>query len=276
MTARVLWRALVALACAAAAGSARADPVTFPGPGLTLSGEIMRPTGRGPFPAVVALHGCSGLYDSHGRLTARHADWGRRLTAEGFVVLFPDSFGSRGAPAQCGTADRVTRPAVERADDAEAARAWLQARPDVRPDKVALLGWSNGGSTVLYVSQRAPPEAGPGFVRAVAFYPGCRLPLDRRGAHVSVKLMILIGEADDWTPAEPCRALAAKAQGRGEPVSLITYPGAWHDFDAPDVPIHTVRGLAFTADGGGVAHTGADPQARADAIRRVSDYFKAP
>ncbi len=82
---------------------------------------------------------------------------------------------------------------------------------------------------------------------------------------------MLIGAIDDWTPAEPCAALVAQAKARGEPAEIVTYADAYHDFDHPDLPVHTVAGLAFTADGGGRAHTGTNPAARADAIRRVMD-----
>ena len=40
-------------------------------------------------------------------------------------------------------------------------------------------------------------------------------------------LLILIGELDDWTPAEPSRKLAA-----GYPVEIKVYPGAHHSFDS--------------------------------------------
>jgi len=45
--------------------------------------------------AVVALHGCGGLYDRKGDLSARHRTGAERLTQQGFVVLLPDSFGRR-------------------------------------------------------------------------------------------------------------------------------------------------------------------------------------
>ena len=46
----------------------------------TINGYLLRPKGRGPFPAVVALHGCGGLWKRNSKvLTSRHADWGKRL-----------------------------------------------------------------------------------------------------------------------------------------------------------------------------------------------------
>lgn len=260
---------------ASVSGRARAQAadVTFPGPqGLELHGVAYRPSGTGPFPAVVALHGCGGLYGRSGALNARHADWGERLAAQGFLVILPDSFGSRGLGSQCSTTGREVRPGRERVADAYAAKAYLQDRSDVKPTAVSLLGWSNGGSTVLYAAGAGVPDDRPPFARAVAFYPGCRAPAER-GWRDRVPLQILVGGADDWTGAEACRSLAAAAQARGEPVAITVYPGAYHDFDHPGLPIRERRGLAHTVAGNGVAHVGTDPAARADALVRVPAFL---
>jgi dienelactone hydrolase len=251
------------------------ETVSFAGDGVTLKAALSVPAGRGPFPAVVALHGCSGLYGKDGALSPRHADWAERLTKKGFVVLFPDSFGSRGAGSQCKTDDRVTRPSRERVADALAAKTYLQTRRDVRPDAISLLGWSNGGSTVLYAVQRnrKADDGKPDFARAVAFYPGCRTPSERADWHARLPLLILIGAADDWTPAPPCEALASAAKTAGEPVSIMVYPGAYHDFDHPGLPVHTQSDLAYTADGSGRAHSGTNPAARQDALDRVPAFL---
>jgi dienelactone hydrolase len=265
--------AAMALALAAPAA---AETVTFPGDGVTLTAVIARPAGRGRFPAVVALHGCSGLNGRNGALAPRHADWTERLVAKGFLVLLPDSFGSRGAGPRCKTEDRVTRPSRERVADALAAKAYLQTRADVKANAISLLGWSNGGSAVLYAVERGREVADgkPDFAKAVAFYPGCRVPAQSGRWHARLPLMILIGSADDWTPAEPCRALAAAAKAAHEPVSITVYPGAWHDFDHPGLAVHTTSDLAYTADGVGTAHSGTDPTARADALRRVPAFLQ--
>jgi dienelactone hydrolase len=253
----------------------RAETVTFQGRGVTLSGTLRTPTGEGPFPAVVALHGCGGAYTKSGALSRRHADWARRLVANGYVVLFPDSFGSRGARSQCRTRHRVARPSRERVRDVLAAKAYLQSRRDIRPGAISLLGWSNGGSTVLYaVKPRSAPNDGkPDFARAIAFYPGCRVPAKKGDWHARLPLLILIGAADDWTPAAPCEALAKKAGTAGEKVSIKVYPGAYHDFDHPKLPVHINRDLAYTGSGTGRAHTGTNPAARQDAINRVMTFL---
>lgn len=239
-----------------------------------LTGVLFRPAGSGPFPAVVALHGCSGLWSEKNpaAVSPRDLDWANALVGQGVLVFLPDSYGSRGLGPQCKNSDRDVSPARERVADAEAALAFLQGRQDVRPDQVALLGWSNGGSTVVYaVRPKDKPKAGrPDFRLAVAFYPGCRVP-DQGGRWATrMPLLILIGEADNWTPAAPCKELAASDTAS---VTLVTYPGAYHDFDNAGQPVHEVHGLAFTADGTGTAKAGLNPAARADAFKRVPAFL---
>jgi dienelactone hydrolase len=263
----------------AAAGNAVHERITIPIDGGTLNARLFRPQGAGPFPAVVALHGCSGPFNQRGELSARHLDWAERLAGEGFIVLLPDSFGSRGLGAQCLVRDRLVRPSRERVGDARAARAYLQSRGDVDARRVSLLGWSNGGSTTLWaVGKRSEPADGqPDFQAAIAFYPGCRTVLEKasKGEWVSrVPLLILIGEADSWTPVAPCRELVALAQREGQRIRIVTYPNAVHDFDHPSLPIRRRGNLAFTADNSGEALVGTEPAARADAIVRVSDFLR--
>ena len=88
--------------------SARAsEQVEIKAGNVSLRATLFRPSGPGPFPAVVALHGCSGLAGRRGPIDARFQDWGDRLAAAGFAVFFPDSFASRGMKSQCRLAGHV-------------------------------------------------------------------------------------------------------------------------------------------------------------------------
>ena len=142
-----------------------------------LDGYLLRPAGAGPFPAIVALHGCSGLWGRQdGELSKRHADWGERFVQAGYLVLFPDSFNPRGVRSVCSSTARVVRLAG-RADDAIGAAQWLAEQSFVDKTRIAALGWSNGGSTVLRLV--AHRHAKPMFAAAVAFYPGCSVLFTR-------------------------------------------------------------------------------------------------
>jgi dienelactone hydrolase len=55
--------------------------------------------------------------------------------------------------------------------------------------------------------------------------------------------------------------------------SIVVYPDAYHDFDHPKLAVHETADLAFTAAGGGSAHSGTNPAARADALKRVPAFF---
>lgn len=247
------------------------ERITIPAAALKIDAAVYRPEGAGPFPAVIALHGCGGLWNKLGQPSARHADWGERLSKMGFLVVLPDSFSSRGLGSQCGVADRTVRASKERVQDAYAVKAWLQRRDDVKSTAVSLLGWSNGGSTVLSAMRKdkAAGDGLPDFGAAVAFYPGCRASYESGTYRLRLPLTILIGAEDDWTPPGPCEGLVLAARARGEAMDIVVYPGAVHDFDHPKLELRERTGLAFTAGNEGKARVGTDPQARADALDRV-------
>jgi dienelactone hydrolase len=271
--------ALTLLLLLAPAPLAAQDRVEIPnGDDKPLKAFVVKPDGPGPFPAVIALHGCGGLGNRDSKLSPLHLDWAERLRAQGMLVIFPDSFGSRGLGSQCLVADRTVRPNRERVADALAARAYLLERPDVKSDRISLLGWSNGGSTVLWsISQaKRPRDDRPDFHAAVAFYPGCRLvaqAAERRDWENRLPVLILIGEADTWTPAAPCRQLVALANDARRSASIISYPGATHVFDHPGLALTKRTGLAFTGDNSGEAIVGTDPAAREDVIKRVPVFL---
>jgi dienelactone hydrolase len=47
------------------------------------------------------------------------------------------------------------------------------------------------------------------------------------------------------------------------------YPGAFHDFDVPDLPVQALAGVKSSDTFTGKATVGTDPQARAEAQARV-------
>ncbi|UFN50764.1 dienelactone hydrolase family protein [Roseomonas sp. OT10] len=266
--------ALLALLALLVSDPARAaEVVRFPGPGgVALRAVLVLPPGGRPGAPVVALHGCGGLGGpgADPRLPAREADWAARLAALGHPVLFPDSFGSRGLAEVCHGGERGITPETLRREDALAAARWASAQPWAAPGGAFLLGWSHGASTAL-TAANAPVE--PGLIRgAVALYPGCVRPGRAAPAFAPVApVLMLLGEADDWTPAAPCRRLAARATGA--PVEVVAYPDAGHGFDQPRGMPRTLAGLAITPDGSGRATVGQDPAARADALQRVPAFL---
>jgi dienelactone hydrolase len=227
-------------------------------------------------PAVVMMHGCGGAFARDGSLNARHRMWGEYLAGLGYVVLMLDSFTSRGVREICTQkfADRSLKEA-DRVGDAMAALAWISSREGVDPARVALLGWSHGGGTVL-ATVAGLDRRSPRYAAAIAFYPGCTQKARHADDfHAPIPLLVLIGEADDWTPAAPCKALARAVAARGEPMEIVTYDGAYHDFDNPALNRKRVRHEVPNGvhKGEGVT-TAPDPAAREDAKRRVGAFLR--
>jgi dienelactone hydrolase len=179
-----------------------------------LPAYLTRPTGAGRFPAVVILHGCSGLSSG----PVRTAD---RLRIWGYVALVLDSLAPRGIDDACGLS-------VGQEIDAHAALHYLAQQEFVDRDRVAVLGYSLGGAAALSLAREGDiAEFDEKFRAAIAYYPGCY----DTGAPMSVPTMILIGGADDWTPAAACSALTDRLQKSGTPIDLTVYPGAYHAFN---------------------------------------------
>lgn len=298
-------RAAIAVLCAlvAIAGPAAAatgERVSFPGIDidpqtgmqLVLTGLFFTPdSAAGGFPAVVALHGCDGMYSTlpsrRGRLTARHQAMADLLVAEGYAVLFPDSFTPRGRREVC--TQPVREQAVTQGNrrlDVLAALEYLRTRTDIATNRFALLGWSHGGSAVLaamnarhpvvasYLAQLDDPAAY--FLTAIAFYPGCNASLNSRDGYApAAPLSVFIGEADDWTSSRPCVALGKVMQAQGLPLQVRSYRGVHHGFDTPnlrrslhlDVPNGVRPGQGITI--------APNPAAREDAYARMKAQLRA-
>ena len=251
---------------------------------------LLKPEGAGPFAAIVMMHDCSGLGP---RSSGGPKRWANELVAQGYVVLMPDSFSPRGFADGVCIVPAKQRSRVNgyvRAADAYGALAVLRTLPYVDGKRVGIMGGSHGGWTALAAMFVPTDTADPlaeskrnGFAAAIALYPSCEprygawstantdSPADARYSGVYqpiAPLLILTGEKDDWTPAEPCRQLAERSRAAGHPVEIKIYPGAHHSFDN-DRP---VRYVAQRRNGRG-ATTGGDPVAWADAKKQVSAFF---
>jgi dienelactone hydrolase len=173
-------KVMLALLLAVSAPALGAETVSFPsldgpvtgGKPTELPGLLMKPDGPGLFPAIVALHGCGGLF-KEGALVAREATWAKPLTSHGYVVLFPNSFWPRDVPTDC---EGKVRAWAERSYDAYGALRYLQAQPFIIGERIGVMGWSHGGGTVIFAiapnSIARPADLPKGdFRAAVAFYP---------------------------------------------------------------------------------------------------------
>ena len=270
--------------CALATGVSFAENIKIPAPHIgeekTLRAQWFTPdAGKASGAAAILLHGCGGL-GAKGNLNARHKaakDW---LLERGISVVFPESFTSRRFEEVCTVKvqSRTIRQ-IDRVQDVIAARAWLNAQPGIDAKKIVLWGWSHGGSTVLNtVTQKSllsdfSDEVK--FAEAIAFYPGCSpFAKDSAAQKISSPLTILIGDADDWTPAAPCAAFAARLKSNEQPISITLYPGAFHDFDNPAGKLRVRSEVPNGVNAGKGVTVAPDPKAREDAMAKIDALLR--
>jgi dienelactone hydrolase len=263
---------LAAASAAAAAPLAAPQPVEIPSNSGTLHAQLFKPDGAGPFPTVIALHGCGGLNDKSDQIQPRYRDWAEQLLKEGNAVLLPDSYGSRELGPQCRVQERRVLARRERVADIMASRQWLLEQPWASQDRISLIGWAHGASAVLWAvrPQLASRKVEPDFRAAVAFYPDCRIS-SGLGWSARVPTLLLIGASDDVSSPSACRQMVDGARGRSALARIVVYPGAAHDFDRADLPLHAIAGADASLPERG--HLGGDPDARADAQKRVAEWL---
>ena len=243
--------------------------------GTVLTAMVFQPAGPSKG-AVIALHGCGGLFATRGArkglLNARHQAVADLLVAQGYSVVFPDSLTPRGESELCTQkigARKIDQ--TERRADALGTLVWVSAQPWARPQQVALLGWSHGGSAVLSATNSTRSDVRSVTMRpaaAVAFYPGCSAALRSR-YQPSAPLVLMLGEKDDWTPPGPCIEL-----GKAVGAEVNVYADSYHDFDNPVGQVQLRADVPNGVNPGQGVHAGPNPAARALAYARLLDVLK--
>jgi len=217
--------------------------------------RVFRPGAPGSHPAVAFVSGCDGFAPP--MAPAVYERRAERLRGLGHVVVFVDYLGRRGLKS-CGGA--VTHEDAAR--DLGEAVAWLRAQPFVDASRITAMGWSYGGRAVLVALVRHA-GADASFARAIVLYPDCRALAPWRG---SVPVLMLLGGADEMTPATLCQDVVTRLPVPGA-VKLVVYPGALHGFDIPDLPAKMRYGFATI---------GHHPAATAAAWTEIERFLRAP
>lgn len=252
--------ALVCAACAPLDPETLSEAPPEPGGAVRITHSVM--TGR-PFDAVfyapdnvsrfsrypvaIGLHGCGGVYEPYVE------QWRKMLAKRGVGLIVLDSFSPRDEDSVCDDVFRISP--TERVLDVLALLEYLDATPMFSRHPLFLLGASHGGTTTLLASLHPDPL----FRRLrgmVAYYPWCLDYLPR----INTDLLVLIGSADDWTPAERCRDM--RVEPRGKDYELVIYRDATHSFD--------VNGVNMMYQGHRLSY---HPAASRDSRRRVLEFI---
>lgn len=173
---------------------------------------------------------------------------GVHLGQQGYLAILVDGFGPRGYPNGFPRYSYDSRPdelneVMVRPLDAYGALAYLRTRNDVIVDRIALQGWSNGGSaTLATMSVTAPgisaPTPATGFRAGLAFYPACGLKGQfADGIKPYAPVQVFHGSGDEEVSPRRCAELVAKSQASGGDIQFQLYLDATHGFDDPS-PSH--------------------------------------
>lgn len=211
-------------------------------PTVDIVGQLFLPAGTGKVPAVVLMHGSGGVYG------ALLDYWPKQFNAAGIAVFTLDRFGPRGVRST--TNDQSQVPLAADVADAFAALRILATHPRIDRQRIALMGFSRGGTATLRaaVERFIATQKLPDGLRYAAFIPtysgGCvglsRL-LVKPGVFGAAPMLFIHGSADDYTPITPCRDYADRIGKAGTPVEFLVIEGAHHKFDADDTRRHVLR-----------------------------------
>jgi dienelactone hydrolase len=187
-------------------------------------------------PGVVILHGSEGITDS------REGFWGRELAQLGVVALVVDSFTPRKVKS---TVDDQTRVSTgQMIGDAMGALDFLSQQPFIDPKRIALMGMSKGGGAVLLASDQRTQQPGMAFSAYISLYPACQSQY--RNPRSVAPMLMLLGEADDYTGFKPCADYAERMRKAGGKVELKAYKGAPHGFDGEGAPAKLAAAQNFS------------------------------
>jgi dienelactone hydrolase len=137
--------------------------------GKALNIRVFRPTTGGPYPAVIVMHGSTGMWSNqvpNSTILSNLDTWAKWFKDNGFVAMFVDSYTNRlpgTAPANqnfqnrrpavdSATDDAACSPTTLRPNDAYKARSWLVTNAvaqKVNINRIGLMGFSQGAETVL-------------------------------------------------------------------------------------------------------------------------------
>lgn len=129
------------------------DYIYYPSGSDLIPGYVFRPksgstsAAAGRMPAIILVHG-----GFHERLSPQWFKMIAELVAGGYLVMFPEYRGSRGY----GENHYQNDYGITDTADVLAASTWLTRRPDVDPDRLAIIGESRGGMVTLLAIEQEP------------------------------------------------------------------------------------------------------------------------
>ena len=175
--------------------------------------------------AIVFVHGSGGWRKSH-------EHWLKTFNKMGIATFRLSSFEPRGISRTVGNQTKITSSMMT--TDAYNALKLLSTHPRIDKDRIGIMGGSKGGAVSMVSAwepaRKAIVNGDLKFALHIALYPFCYgfESIQMTGAPI----LILVGEKDDWTHAEPCIECTNALKDAGYDADIIVYPNAYHAFDS--------------------------------------------
>ena len=189
------------------------------------------------YPLVIGVAGSLG-WRKH------HYEYMNMFQEMGFATFELNSFQSRNITSTVGSQIEVT--AATMILDAYRAFEKLAKHPHIDKYKVSITGWSLGGAVTLFSAWKPVKKAITSdlkFASHLAFYPPCFFDPENT-EFTDSPIHILIGELDNWTPAEPCRNFVNKISNKSN-IDLTIYANSHHSFDSEEPLTFNEKGYSF-------------------------------
>lgn len=201
------------------------ETVEFSANGGTASGYLAKPVEGGPYPGVVVIQEWWGL-------NPNICDIANRIAAEGYVALAPDLFhGAVTAEPDEAQKLMMTLQEPNALVDMSGAVAALQARDDVRSERIGVTGFCLGGGMSLLLAMN-----NPGVTAAAPFYgvPGAGMG---DAGQIQGAVMGFFAGRDEWINAEVVEGIQSALDGAGVRNEIHMYPDSDHGFfnDTSDI-----------------------------------------
>ncbi|HEY6389262.1 MAG TPA: dienelactone hydrolase family protein [Candidatus Acidoferrum sp.] len=193
-----------------------------------IGGELRLPSANLRVPAVILIHGSGGVGANVDR-------WAKELNGIGVAAFLIDSFTGRGIFETITDQSRLTN--LSMIMDAYRALELLAMHARIDASRIALMGFSRGGSVALYASlrrfRRMHGPDGAEFAAHIPFYAQCNTAYIGDEEVSDRPIRLFHGAADDYVSIEPCRKYVERLRRAGKDVQLTEYAGAHHAFDNP-------------------------------------------
>ena len=213
---------------------------------------VTRPEGEGPFPVLIMLHGCGGPRPFLN-------DMAQVAVRSGAAVINVDSYAHRRISRIAAFATVCTGARLQgrqRAGDLYAALAWARTQSWADTQRVAAIGWSHGGWTIMdALSLRSgaemaratglsdlPEEPLEGLAGALVVYPytGVGTFCGRRDWRMTPARSVAIVAERDYIVG-PSRVALERQRARGAPMEILLFENTTHAFEDPQAEDPRVR-----------------------------------